>query len=221
MGRDHQPPSNPRAPVLHLAKLLQHALQWLQRLLREALYTSLVVHRSIPWTWGLSFHEVREIWILFSALTIQTSQQIWNSHRRIRLSILSTSFNNKPRQPVIERYLDRALQQVGRTHFTIVTCRSVPLHPPLFEHSNRPVLFPCSSEQNPYKSCPSQHWMSVKQTALTRLPSSRLFLSPSEAPWCLLYQNHSHSIPTRHTKDLPNTMVSNTLSLATRILSSS
>ena len=43
-----------------------------------------------------------------------------------------------PRQPVVERYLDRALQQAGRTHFTIVTCRSVPLHPPLFEHSNHP-----------------------------------------------------------------------------------
>ena len=54
-------------------------------------------------------------------------------------SILSTSFNNTLQQPVIERYLDRALQQVGRTHFTIVTCRSVPLRPPLFEHSNCPV----------------------------------------------------------------------------------
>ena len=26
----------------------------------------------------------------------------------------------------------------GRTHFTIVTCCSVPLHPPLFKHSNHP-----------------------------------------------------------------------------------
>ena len=30
-----------------------------------------------------------------------------------------------PQQPVVEWYLDRALQQVERTHFTIVTCRSV------------------------------------------------------------------------------------------------
>ena len=43
-----------------------------------------------------------------------------------------------PRQLVVERYLDRALQQVERTHFTIVTCCSVPLHPPLFKHSNHP-----------------------------------------------------------------------------------
>ena len=50
----------------------------------------------------------------------------------MRQSIFLTSFNNRMQQPVIEQHLDRELQQVGRTHFTIITCHSILL----LEHLN-------------------------------------------------------------------------------------